>query len=121
MRFLLLCIALPLATIHLWISTAHEGLRAALKGIGRTLARAFAPRAVLAYAIGLVIFGVVPYFLLFTRTPTKNAWVEIGLLSARLVLALLFALLGWVITLGALAKMTLGRRGDWESGDVAVQ
>lgn len=106
LRFLLLCIAFPLATIHLWIATAQEGLGAALQGVGPNLARAFAPRAVLAYAMGLVIFGVVPYFLLFTRTPAQNAWVEIGLLGARLALALLLALLGWVITLGALAKMT---------------
>jgi hypothetical protein len=104
LRFLLLYLALPLATIHLWIVTAREGLGAAIRGVGRSLARAFAPRAVLIYACGLVVFGVIPYFLIFTKTPVSRWWLEVTLLGARLALALLFILFGWVITLGALAS-----------------
>jgi len=113
-RFLLLYLALPLAAVHLWIATTREGLGAALKGIGRVLARAFTPRAVLIYVLGLVIFGLIPYLLLFARTPAKNPWVEIGLLGARLVLALALILFGWVITLGALAELTSGTAGRAE-------
>jgi hypothetical protein len=112
LRFLLLGIALPLAAIHLWIATAREGLGAALKGAGRAVVRAFAPRAVLTYAVGLVIFGVIPYFLIFTRTPVGNWWVEGGLLGARLVLALMFVLFGWIITLGALTESITGSTGN---------
>jgi len=103
LRFLLLYIALPLAAIHLWIATSREGIIAALKGAGRILARAFAPRAVLIYVAGLIIFALIPYLLIFTRTPSKNAWLEIALLGARLALALVFILFGWVVTLGALS------------------
>ena len=112
LRFLLLGIVLPLAAIHLWIVTTREGLVAALKGAGRAVMRAFAPRAVLIYAIGLVIFGVIPYFLIFTRTAVGNWWIEIGLLSARLALALIFVLFGWVITLGALTEMNREKQGE---------
>jgi hypothetical protein len=108
LRFLLLYIALPLAAIHLWIAAARDGLGDALKGAARTVARAFAPRAVLTYVIGFLIFGVIPYFLLFTRTQVGNAWIEIGLLGARLALAMVFILFGWVITLGALTNVSAG-------------
>jgi hypothetical protein len=113
-RFLLLYIVLPLAAIHLWIAAARDGLGAALKGIGRVMARAFAPRSVLTYAIGLVLFGVIPYFLIFTRTPVKNAWIEAGLLGARLTLAAVLTLFGWVLTLGALAEPTAESAGRAE-------
>ena len=92
-------IVYPFAAIQLWIATTREGLGAALKGIGRAVARAFAPRSVLIYAVGLLIFGVTPYFLIFTRMPVSNWWVEVGLLAARLALALIFVLFGWVMQL----------------------
>lgn len=108
LRFLLLGIALPLAAIHLWIAATREGLGAALKGAGRAIVRAFAPRAVLTYAVGLLIFGVIPYFLIFTRTPVNNWWIDGGLLAVRLALALVLVLFGWIITLGALSEVTTG-------------
>jgi len=101
----LLVVALPLAAIHLWIRTAREGLKSAIKSSARLIAGAFAPRSVLIYALGLLMFAAVPYFLVFTRTPAGNAWVEAGLLVARLVLAALFSLIGWVVTVGALAEL----------------
>ncbi len=44
-----------------------------------------------------------PYFLLFTRTGAKGEWTELTLFGLRLVLAFLFTLLGWVLTMRALA------------------
>lgn len=103
-RLLLLGVVLPLAAVHLWISIAREGLWTTLKKSPRLVGRAFAPESILIYAIGLIAFGLMPYFLIFTRTPVENAWAELALFGLRLALAFVFTLWGWVITLGALAK-----------------
>ncbi len=104
LRLLLLAVALPLMAIHLWLAVARDGLKAALKRSPRVIARAFAPTSVLIYATGLFLFGLMPYFLIFTRTPVKNAWGELFIFGLRLALAFVFTLWGWMITLGALAK-----------------
>ncbi|MFN0119204.1 MAG: hypothetical protein ACKV2V_01740 [Blastocatellia bacterium] len=109
LRFLLLWLGLPLLALQLWISASLEGAGRALKSIGRNLLRAFSPRSVLTYLIGMSLFAVIPYYLFFTRTQFGGAWVEMSLLGARMTLALLFILFGWVITAGALAHM---RRGE---------
>ncbi len=106
LRLLLLGIVLPLAAIHLWIGVAHEGLGATLKKSLRILARAFSAQSILIYTIGFIAFGLMPYFLIFTRTPVSNAWAEIVLLGIRLALTFVFTLWGWIITLGALTKAT---------------
>lgn len=106
-EYLLFCLVLPLAAIHLWIGTARDGLKQTFKRSHRILARAFAPQSVLIYAIGFVFFAVVPYFLIVTKTPVSSAWLDAGLLVARLLLAVLFSLIGWVVTVGA-----LGERGE---------
>ena len=62
----------------------------------------------LVYAIGFVFFGVLPYFLLFSRTQASSMWLDVGLLFCRLSLAVLLSLVGWVITLGALTSLTPG-------------
>lgn len=103
-RFLLLGLVLPLIAIQLWIVAVRESFADVFKNLGRCLARAFAPRSLLTYLIGLLFFGVIPYFLFFTRTPIKSAWLEMVVFGARLALAFLFVLFGWVITLGALSK-----------------
>ncbi len=108
LEYLLFCLILPLAAIHLWIATARDGLNETLKRSARVLARAFAPQAVITYAIGFVFFAVIPYFLIVTKTPASSAWLDAGLLVARLALAALFSLVGWVVTVGALAE--LGRQ-----------
>ncbi len=113
-EYLLFCFVLPLAAIHLWIGTARDGLKQTLKRSPRILARAFAPQSVVIYAIGFAFFAVVPYFLIGTRTPVSTPWLDAGLLVARLLLAVLFSLIGWVVTVGA-----LGERGD-ASGVVSV-
>ncbi|HEX3282318.1 MAG TPA: hypothetical protein VHR36_13870 [Pyrinomonadaceae bacterium] len=105
-RYLALGLVLPLAAIHLWLATAREGLLAALKRMGQLLARAFSPQSVLIYIIGFLIFAVVPYFLLFRTTPNKHAWLELVLLGVRVFVVFALTLLGWVVTVKAIALLT---------------
>ena len=107
LRILLLFILLPLLTIQLWIAFIHEGFSATFKRLHRVIARAFTAQAILIYAVGLLLFGLLPYFLAFTRTPIKNAWGELIIFGLRLLLAFVLTLWGWVITLGALTRNTL--------------
>jgi magnesium-transporting ATPase (P-type) len=107
-EYLLFCLVLPLAAIHLWIATARDGVKQTLKRSARILARAFAPQAVLTYAIGFIFFAVVPYFLIVTKTPATSAWLDVGLLVVRLALAVLFSLIGWAVTVGALGELSEG-------------
>jgi hypothetical protein len=102
-RYLTFGLLLPLAAIHFWVATARDGLGTAIRKIATLLARAFAPQSVLIYIVGFIIFGVVPYFLLFRTTPTKYAWLEIFFLVARLAVVFALTLFGWVITVKALA------------------
>jgi hypothetical protein len=108
-RYLVFGLALPLAAIHLWLATAREGLGHAIKKIREHLASAFAPQSVLTYIAGFLIFGVLPYFLLFRATPTKHAWLEIFLLLVRLAAIFTLTLFGWVITVKALALLSTSR------------
>ncbi len=105
LRLLLLGAVLPLAGIHLWLAIARGGLVAALKNIHRVVGRAFAPRSVLVYAVGLFLFGLMPYFVIYTTTPIKNGWGEMILFGLRLAVAFILTIWGWAITLGALAKL----------------
>jgi hypothetical protein len=103
-RYLTFGLLLPLAAIHLWLATAREGLLTAIRKVTTHLARAFAPRSVLIYIAGFLIFGVAPYFLLFKTTSTKHAWLELSLLVARLVAVFALTLFGWAITVRALGQ-----------------
>lgn len=105
LRFLLLGLVMPLLAIQLWIEAAYRGPGGALRGIKRVLARALTPGAVLVYAIGLLFFGVIPYFLITINYSRGGVWTEISLLAARLLLASLFMLFGWLVTVGALSGM----------------
>ena len=98
--------ALPLMAAHLWLSVARDGLKATLRRFHRVVGRAFLPRSVLVYTVGLLCFALMPYFIIFTRTPVKAAWGELVLFGLRLALAFVFTLWGWAITLGALAALT---------------
>ena len=100
-RLLFFGLVLPLVAIHLWLGLARDGLGGMFRGFGRVLA----PQTVLTYAVGMIVFGVIPYFLLFTRTGAKGEWTELTLFGLRLALAFLFTLLGWVLTLRALANL----------------
>ena len=106
LQYLLFLLVFPLAAIHLWIATARDGLKQAFKRFARTLGRAFAPGAVITYAIGFVFFAVVPYFMVVTKTSATSAWLDITLLALRLVLAVLFSLVGWVVTVAALGSLS---------------
>ena len=112
LRFVLLGVAFPLATIHLWIAVAGGGFRTMLRGgvksffqgIASALARAFSRDSVLVYGLGLIIFFVLPYVTLvpiFQLNGNKTEFVVFGL---RLLLSFLFSLIGWVITLTALTR-----------------
>ncbi len=106
LRYLLFAFVLPLVMIRLWIAAMREGVGATFRRIGRNLLSAFAPHSVLIYAAGLIVFALIPYFLISVRTTVHNAWLELGLLGVRLALALLLMLFGWVITLGALTEIS---------------
>ena len=104
-QYLLLYLILPLVLIHFWIVTSRGGVTAAVKTAGRTLARALGSPSVLTYVIGFLFFGVAPYFLLFHKTEASSTWIDIGLFSGRLALAVLMSLIAWTITVGALVEL----------------
>jgi len=112
LEYLLFCLVLPLAAIHLWIGTAREGVTKTFKQSPRILARAFSPQSVISYALGFIVFAVIPYLLVVTKTPASSAWLDAGLLIARLVLGAVFSLVGWVVTIGAMCRLR-------EPGDTA--
>src|SRR5436853_3961178 len=114
-RYLFLGVVLPLMAVHLWIGAAGSELVSAVKGAGRSIARAFRPSAVLIYALGALLFGVLPWFLVFTRTSTKSPWLEVSLLGIRLVAAAVLVLVAWLLTVGALRVNSAGG----QSGDEA--
>jgi hypothetical protein len=114
LQYLLLGLVLPLASIHLWIEAAHDGLKKAFKTAGGTLARAFGARAVLTYAIGFVVFAIIPYLLVTKRTPVTKPWLDVSLLGARLALAVLLSLIGWVVTVAAITKLAKSKTATSE-------
>jgi hypothetical protein len=103
MRLIIFGIVLPLITIRLWSATLLEGLVKALKGIHRHAIRALQPKALRVYVVGLMLFGLVPYLLLFMRTPASSLSTAYGLFIARLALVFVFILFGWAWTLCSLA------------------
>jgi len=113
LRCLLFGIALPLATIHKWIEVTRNDLKTLLAGgaqgilkrIGRGCAHAFSSNSVLTYALGLVFFILIPYALLFVPLTIKGNKTEFVVFILRLVLVFVFTLLGWMVTVAALAKL----------------
>lgn len=101
LRLLLLGVLLPLLAMHLFVAAARRGL---LRRFGRTLGRAYAPRSVLTYAVGMIVFALLPYFLFNLRTPASAGWLEVSLLSLRLGLVFLLTLGGALMTMTALAR-----------------
>ena len=114
-RCLLFGVALPLATIHLWIAVAGRdvrsltggGAKAILKRIGNALARAFASDSALTYALGLIVFALIPYAVLFVPISPKGTKTDFAVFIVRLALAFAFTLIGWIVTLTALAKTNI--------------
>ncbi|MGB8510992.1 MAG: hypothetical protein WCD76_21655 [Pyrinomonadaceae bacterium] len=113
LRLLLLGVLLPLAGIQMWLSIARDGLMATFRKLHRVIARVFAQETIVVYAVGLFVFGVIPYVLIFSRTPLiKSSGVELVLFGLRFALAFVFTLWGWMITLGALARINAAARPD---------
>lgn len=106
LRFLILGIALPLFGIHLWLAVAKQSLGSTLRQLLPIVRRAFSARSVMIYSLGLLAFGVLPYFLIMTRTRVSYAWLELAIFGLRLILAFALTLWGWVITISALADDT---------------
>lgn len=112
LRFVLLGVAFPLATIHLWIAVAggqlrglfSDGVKTFLRRIGSALARAFSSASVLIYGLGLILFFVLPYLALIPTLSIRGNKAEFAFFGLRLLLAFLFSLIGWVSTLTALAR-----------------
>jgi hypothetical protein len=104
LRLLLLGVFLPLVAVHLWIATVRDGLGGALRGVHRVVARAFSARAVFTYAVGMIVFALVPYFLIIKRTSAGAGWLELSLISARLLAAFALTLFGFAVTTAALAR-----------------
>lgn len=106
-RYLVIAVVAPLVTIQLWIATSTRGLRAIVRNLRETMARAFAPQTVFIFACGFVIYAVAPYFLLAQTIEIERAWLQFSLLTARLVISALMILLGWVVTIGALSLINI--------------
>ena len=109
LRFALLGVAFPLATIHLWIAVAGSnpfsaGAKSFFKRIGSGVATAFSSNSVLIYGLGLIIFFVLPYVTLVPTFTINGNKTEFVVFSLRLLLAFVFSLIGWVVTLRALAR-----------------
>lgn len=107
-RLLLLGLALPLLAAHLWLAAARSGLGAALRSLHRLVARAFSPRSVFIYAVGMILFALLPYFLITKGGALGTGWLAVALFSARVGLALLLTLFGWLVTMTALARTFYG-------------
>ena len=113
LKFVLWGVAAPLAAIHLWIAIAGSDVRSVFAGgprsflgrIGSALSRAFTSDSVLIYALGLIVFFVLPYLILIPTFTIKGNKTEFTIFVLRLLGAAVFSLLGWVVTVSALAKV----------------
>ena len=128
LRFVLLGVAFPLATIHLWIAVAggefrtlfSDGAKSFFKRIGSALARAFSSHSVLIYGLGLIIFLVLPYITLIPTFTVSGNKTEFAVFGLRLLLAFLFSLIGWASTLTALARTVPALPTEVSASNVAL-
>jgi hypothetical protein len=109
LRCFLFGIALPLATIHLWIEISGRDLRAtfgsaAAKRFGNAFVRALAFDSVLTYVLGLIVFFLIPYAILFVPHQFKGNKTDFVFFVLRLVLVYGFTLIGWIVTVTTLAR-----------------
>lgn len=113
LRFVLFGVALPLATIHLWIEATTRDMRASLAGgakgifsrVRNALTRAFSSESVFVYGLGLILFVLGPYLILLPRltfTGTKTAFT---LFVVQVIVAFVLMLIGWVVTIVTLARV----------------
>ena len=112
LRFIVFAVALPLATIHLWIEASVCDVRASFAGgaktvfgtISRALARAFSPESVFVYGLGLILFVLGPYLILLPRLTFSGTKTAFTLFVVQVIVALVLMLIGWVVTLVTLAR-----------------
>jgi hypothetical protein len=109
LRYLLIGVVAPMLAIQLWIVTTSSGLSAVVKGLRHVLRGTFAPQSVFVYGCGFLIFAVVPYVLVQVGTPIARPWLELSVLTLRLVTSAILILLGWVTTVGALSILSRGK------------
>ncbi|HZG53072.1 MAG TPA: hypothetical protein VEZ40_13130 [Pyrinomonadaceae bacterium] len=105
LRLLVLGLFLPLIAIHLWLAAARDGLVAAFARLPRHLLRAFSASSLLTYGVGMIVFALIPYFLITKRTPVTSNTLELAIFGARILLAFSLMLFGWVMTVAALARI----------------
>jgi hypothetical protein len=77
------------------------------KRISTALGRALAFESVLIYALGLVIFFVIPYVILFVPFTPKGNKTDFAFFVLRLVLSFIFSFIGWIVTISALTRNSL--------------
>ena len=112
LRFVLFGVALPLATIQLWIEASVCDVRASFAGgarnvfgtIGRALARAFSSESVFVYGLGLILFVLGPFLILLPRLTFRGTKTAFALFVVQVVVALVLMLIGWVVTIVTLAR-----------------
>ena len=103
-RYLFIGLALPILAVHLWIASTKDGLLSTIKRSRRIFVGAFAPNSVLIYITGFLAFGLLPYLILFKTMPANSVWLEFGLFVGRLAVVFVLTLVGWVVTMSALAE-----------------
>jgi hypothetical protein len=114
LRFVLFGVALPLATIHLWIEASVCDVRASFAGgaktifgtMGRALGRAFSSESVFVYGLGLILFVLGPYLILIPRLTFRGTKTAFALFVVQVIVALFLALIGWVVTIVTLARVS---------------
>ena len=112
LRFVLFGVALPLATIQLWIEATARDVRASVAGgakallsrLSNAMARAFAPDSAFVYGLGLILFVLGPYLFLFVPLAVKGNKTDFAVFVVRLLLVFIFTLIGWVVTVATLAR-----------------
>lgn len=112
LRYLLIGLVLPLTLMHLWLAVTREGLMMTFKRITYYITRAFAPESVFIYIAGFLVFALIPYLLIFRIIRVNSAFIEIGLLVAKLAVVFALSLFGWVVTMGALQH---ANKEEWQN------
>lgn len=57
------------------------------------------------YALGLIVFFVIPYTVLFVPFSPKGNKTDFAFFILRILLTFVFSLIGWVATVSALARL----------------
>ena len=128
LRFVLFGVALPLATIQLWIEASVCDVRASFAGgaktifgtIRRALARAFSSESVFVYGLGLILFVLGPYLILIPRLTFRGTKTAFTLFVVQVIVALFIALIGWVVTIVTLARVNAGEEPIEVKGPATV-